>query len=298
MQHKTIVITGGNDGIGYETAKTLASKNANIIILSRNEQKAKQAIEKIIKETGNANVQYVIADLLSLKSVRQAAAQIINSTEKIDVLINNAGATFSKFELSEDGLEKTMATNHFSHFLLTGLLLNSKKLAQDARIINVSSHSHYSAPAKGINFNSLKTNQGYFIMSAYEQSKLANVIFTISLAEKLKSTQITVNSLHPGAIKTHIGNKPDMNWFHSLAWSVLQKTIALSIEEGARTSIYLATSDEVKNISGKYFSSTSRFNRPFAKTQIVPHHKMADDKNQQEKLWQLSETYCDIQYQL
>lgn len=293
---KTIVITGGSDGIGLQTAKSLAATNAHIIITGRNKEKTENAVRLIKETSNNYRVSHYLVDFLDFQSVRYVAKEIDDSVDKIDVLINNAGATFSNFQLSKDGLEKTMATNHFAHFLLTGLLLPKIQLAHSARIINVSSHSHYSAPSGGIDFESIKTNKGYFIMKAYAQSKLANVLFTISLAEKLKAQSITVNSLHPGAIKTNIGNKPDMNWLHSLAWTVLQKTMGLSIEQGAKTSIYLASSDEVNNISGKYFSSTNRFNITWQKPKIVVPLHWANDGELRQELWKVSEQYTQISY--
>ena len=143
MKGKTVIISGGNDGIGYQTALELARMGANLLIVGRNESKVKSAIESIKSTAGNENVQYVIADLSSQKSIRNAAAEIRKRVEKIDVLVNNAGGAFSDFELTEDGLEKTIALNHFAYFLLTGLLLDLVKKSEYARIVNVSSDSHY-----------------------------------------------------------------------------------------------------------------------------------------------------------
>ncbi len=280
MNGKTIVITGGNDGIGYETALALARKGANIIIVSRNEQKAKEAVDHI-KAAGNGNAQYVIADLSSQQSIRKAAAEIRNKVEKIDVLINNAGGTFGQFALTEDGYEKTIATNHFAYFLLTGLLLDLIVKSDYARIVNVSSDSHYRGK---IDFDSFFKNNGYFVLRAYEQSKLANVLFTVELAERLKKTQVTVNALHPGFVKTRIGAKSE----HPVAflWNLMTSIGAITVEKGAATSVYLASSPEVKGITGKYF----------AKCKQKAAKPIANDAALRKKLWEASEKLTGMIY--
>lgn len=280
MNKKTIVITGGNDGIGYQTALELAKMGASILIVSRNEQKAKEAVERIKSATGN-NVQYVLAELSSQKSIRKAAAEIRKRVEKIDVLINNAGGTFGSFELTEDGLEKTIATNHFAYFLLTGLLLDLIKKSEDARVVNVSSDSHFKG---AIDLDSFTKNKSYFVLKAYAQSKLANVLFTFELAERLKHTQVTVNCLHPGFVQTRIGSKS--GHFASFLWIVLTKIAATRLENGAKTSVYLAASPEVKGVSGKYFTKCKPA-EPLA---------VAHDKKLREKLWAASESLSGFAY--
>lgn len=296
MDGKTVLITGATDGIGLATAKELAKRGARIILHGRSRQKAEQAVERIRSETANAHVRYVLADFLSLQSVRNVAQEVLRQTERVDVLINNAGATFSRFELSEDGLEKTIATNHFAPFLLTGLLLEHIRKSEVARIINVASDAHRQFFSRGIDFDSFKTGRGYFIMKSYAQSKLANILFTLELAEQLKRTQVTVNAIHPGTVRTDIGTKPAMKRWHAFAWGRLQKPLALSLEQGARTSVYLAESDEVQGVTGKYFRSCNSLNLPWKKTRIVEPSKRARDAEVRRKLWDLSEAYCGIRY--
>lgn len=293
MKGKTVVITGGNDGIGFATAKELALQGANLLLVCRNEQKAQLAVQRLHTETGTNNATYVMADLLSFASVRQAAAQIIACTTAIDVLINNAGATFSRFELGEDGYEKTITTNHLSHFLLTGLLLPHIQRSTYARIINVASHSHFGFGVS-MDIESFTRNKSYFIMRAYAQSKLANVMFTLDLARKLQNTHVMVNALHPGTIKTDIGAKSAMSSFHAWAWSVWSGVVGLSIKQGAKTSIYLASSPDVEGISGRYYSCTGTLNRLWDKPKAVPYSKLADDADMRTKLWQTSEKACGI----
>ena len=292
MINKTVVITGANDGIGYETAHQLARKGARIIIVCRNEQKASAAVERIKSETDNLEIEFVLADLLSRHSIQDAAGKIRQRTDRVDVLINNAGATFTNFELTEDGLEKTIAINHFAYFLLTGLLLDLIKKSDYARIVNVASDSHYRG---SINFESFKKNEGYFIMKAYGQSKLANVLFTFELAERLKETHITVNCLHPGTIKTNIGSKPAMNWFHSFVWSLSAAIIGNNAKQGAKTSVYLAASDEIRGVTGKYFVSNDKLNRP-TKTKSVKTAPKTFDLELRKRLWEVSEQYSGYAY--
>jgi NAD(P)-dependent dehydrogenase (short-subunit alcohol dehydrogenase family) len=280
MQNKNVLITGGNAGIGLATAIDLAKKGANIFIVSRSEEKAKEAVQKINAESGNTNAKYFLADLSSQKSIRSLAEAVKKEITVLDVLINNAGGVFPDFKLSEDSLEMTIATNHFAYFLLTNLLLDLIKKSDYARIVNVSSGSHYKGK---IDFASFTENKGYFILKAYEQSKLANVLFTQELAERLAATNVTVNALHPGFVKTDIGKK-GTQWYANLFWTISSNLTAISVEDGAKTSIYLASSDAVKNVSGKYFDKCKE------KTPAP----LAADKALQKQLWAESERLCGI----
>ena len=279
MKNKNIIITGGNAGIGLATSIALAKQGANIYIVARSKDKAEAAVKEIISASDNSSVKYFVANLSSQQSVRQLASEIKNEMSVIDVLINNAGGTFSDFTLSEDGLEMTIATNHFAYFLLTNLLLDLVKKSTQGRIVNVASGSHYRGK---MDFESFTTNKSYFIMKAYEQSKLANVLFTNELAERLKGTNVTSNSLHPGFVKTHIGNK-NASWYSGLFWSLVTLG-AISVEDGAKTSVYLASSPEVKNVTGKYFDKCKE-------KEAAP---LALDKNLGRELWKRSEEWCPL----
>lgn len=275
MTNKTILITGGTSGIGFQTAKELAAKGANIHIVGRSKERAEEAVREIKTVSGNSNVHYFLANFSSQKSIRALAQEVKQKLTHIDVLINNAGGVFPDFQLSEDGLEMTIATNHFAYFLLTDLLLDLVKKSHEGRIVNVSSGSHYQGK---LDFESFTKNKGFFTMTAYAQSKLANVFFTQELAERLKETNVTVNCLHPGMVKTNIGNK-DMPWYSSGVWSFVTKLAGITVEDGAKTSVYLASSDEVKGVTGKYFD----------KCKVKEPAKITRDKALQAKLWEVSE---------
>lgn len=253
---KTILITGANSGLGLEAAKQLAKQGNEIILLCRNNEKGKNAMAEIKSFSGNNNICLYTADLSSQKAIEQAATQIKNDFDKIDVLLNNAGAVFNNFQLSNDGIEMTMATNHFNYFWLTYYLFDLLKNANDARIINVASDSHYNA--KKINIDTFYQKKGnYFVLSAYEQSKLANVLFTYALAERVKPYKIIVNALHPGFVYTPIGSK-NGNAFFGAIWSAASKLFGLTVEKGASTHIYLASSDEVNEVTSKYFHNSKQ----------------------------------------
>ncbi len=280
MKNRNVLITGGNAGIGLATAIALAKKGANVYIVSRNQEKAEAAVKQINTEAGNNTAGYFIANLSSQQSIRQLAEAVKAKLPVLDVLINNAGGVFPTFMLSEDGLEMTIATNHFAYFLLTNLLLDTIKKSDYARIVNVSSNSHYKGK---IDFDSFTADNGYFIMKAYEQSKLANVLFTQELAERLQGSQVTVNALHPGFVKTEIGTK-GTQWYASWIWTMMARIGAISVEEGAKTSIYLASSDEVETVSGKYFD----------KCKTREPNPVAGDKALQKQLWAESERWCGL----
>lgn len=279
---KTILVTGSSSGIGLETALALAQQGHEIILAARTEQKLKDAIERIKTETGNNKLKYYTANFSSLKSVRALAESIKRDYNKLDVLVNNAGGVFSEFELNEDGLEMTIATNHYSYFLLTGLLLDLLKKSDEGRIVNVASRSNYRGK---IDFESFTKDKGYFIMKAYGQSKLANVLFTVELAERLKGTNITANCLHPGVVKTDIGTK-DTKWYASFVWTFLSRLAGISVKDGAKTSVFLATSPEVKGVTGKYFD-LCKAKEP---------NKDAHNANLRKELWNISENYAKYTY--
>lgn len=277
MDKKTILITGANSGLGFEAAKQLAKQGHEIILLCRNKEKGEIAVSEIKSYSNNQNIHLYTANLASQKSIEAVAQQIKKDISKLDVLLNNAGGVFNNFQLSEDGIEMTIANNHFNYFWLTYYLFDLLKNGKDARIINVASDSHYSA--KKIDIESFYQKKGnYFVLSAYEQSKLANVLFTYTLAEKAKPYNITVNALHPGFVYTPIGEK-NGNKFFGMVWSAASKLFGLSVEKGARSHIYLASSDEVKDISGKYFHNCKA-----KKSSSISY-----DKNLQAMLWKESE---------
>lgn len=274
---KTILISGANSGLGFEAAKQLAKQGNEIILLCRNKERGETAIADIKSYADNDNIHLYTADLSSQKSIETVATQIKNDFDKLDVLLNNAGAVFNSFQLSKDGIEMTMANNHFNYFWLTYNLFDLLKKGTNARIVNVSSDSHYNA--KHLDVDSFYQKKGnYFVLRAYEQSKLANVLFTYALAEKASSFNITVNALHPGFVYTPIGSK-NGNAFLGMIWSAASKLFGLTVEKGASSHIYLATNKEAATLTGKYIHNCK----------AKKSSEISYNKEVQNELWKESE---------
>ena len=279
MDKKICLVTGANAGIGFETAKSLCASGATTVLICRSEEKARKAAAEIKKEVPDAKTDYAVADLSSQKQVRAMAETIQGRYDKIDVLINNAGSWFSDFELTEDGVERQWAINHLSPFLLTHLLLPNLQKAPDPRIINVSSDSHFHGK---IHFKDVNLRNNYHGLRAYAQSKLANVLFTLEFNRRKASRHGTINAVQPGLVKTDIGLKHTAS-FHGLMWK-LRRLTGVSPQKGAATSIYLASSEEVRGISGKYWD----------KCKPKSAAKKAYEPEDAARLWALSEEMCGI----
>ena len=261
MKGKTVVITGGNAGIGKATAIELAKKGAEIVITSRSEDKAKAAVTEIKSASENDSIKYVLVDLSSQESVRKAAEELKVKFPKIDVLINNAGCYVSDLQLNVDGIEMQFATNHIGHFLLTNLILDNVKAAGNARIINLSSIAHNST--RELNLDDINyANEEYSGWKAYSRSKYCNILFTKELAKRLEKDEITVNAVHPGGVRTEIAEK-NANWYTKLGWTIM-KPFMITVEKGAATSIYLASSLDVSDKTGHYWVKSKQewSNRP------------------------------------
>lgn len=268
MTNKIILITGSTDGIGRQTACELVKMGAKVIIHGRNKDKCLAAIDWIKTKIKNSELDYLIADFSSLEEVRNLANEFLKKYDKLDVLINNAGVYMHEKVLSKDRFEMTFAVNHLSHFLLTNLLLPALKKSDAARIINVSSIAHTRAVIDFSNLNSEHYFDGYY---TYSLSKLANILFTYELAERLIGTKITVNALHPGVISTKL----------------LQTGFNISgasLKEGAATSVYLASSPEVEGVTGKYFIKSAE----------SPSSPLSYSKEYQKKLWEVSEKFVGL----
>ena len=273
LKGNVCMVTGATSGIGVVTAKALAQEGATVIVVGRNKEKSFSVVDQIKKKTGNPNVQYMLADLSVQKEVRQLTEDFTGKFKRLDILVNNAGAVFNKRIETVDGLEMTFALNHLGYFLLTNLLLGTIKASAPSRIINVSSDAHKGAK---INFDDIQGTKKYGVMRAYGQSKLANILFTYELARKLEGSGVTSNALNPGFVASSFGS--NMSGTFRLILRFLQ-LFAMSSENGAETSIYLATSPNVANINGKYF----------VKKKEVRTSVKSYDKNIGEKLWKVSE---------
>jgi NAD(P)-dependent dehydrogenase (short-subunit alcohol dehydrogenase family) len=251
MTGKTVVITGGNSGIGLETAVALAKAGAKTVITARDRARGEAAVADIRARSGHDDVALVVFDLGSMASIREGATAILEQCPRIDVLVNNAGLVLSDRRETTDGFEATFGINHLGPFLLTELLLERIKESAPARIVNVASTAHQGA-RKGLDFDDLQSTRSYGGMQVYSKSKLANIYFTTELARRLEGTGVTVNSLHPGTVATGFARGGDASGILAFGIKVI-KPFILSAEQGARTSVYLASSPEVAGVTGQYF---------------------------------------------
>jgi NAD(P)-dependent dehydrogenase (short-subunit alcohol dehydrogenase family) len=244
-----VLVTGATGGIGLQTAKVLAQMGHSVLIHGRDPRKGEAAVKEVRSTAAaNVDVRFLQADFASLAQVRDLAAQVVASVPRLDVLINNAGCGNLSRTVTTDGYETTFAVNHLAPFLLTNLLLGKLKESAPARIVNVASRAHR---GKEIDFEDLMSVRGYGVMRTYGRSKLANILFTRALAKRLVGSKVTANCLHPGLIATGIGQT------HALArlvWKLIVKVRGgISVEEGAKTSVYLATASNVEGLSGGYY---------------------------------------------
>lgn len=272
MAITTTVITGATSGIGEATAFALAKKGHALYLLVRNVPKGEELKQKLIDETGNKNINIINCDLADLASVAAATNQLKEKLFNINILINNAGGMFNDFTLSEDGFEMTFALNHLGHFLLTTSLMPLLEKGH-ARIINVSSDMHNMGKP---DFESLQNPEKYSAMKAYGNSKLFNIYFTKTIADRYGDKGVTAYALHPGVVKTNFNTK--LKGFLKVFFS-LATPFMITPEKGAETSIYLATAPKLETKSGLYFY----------KKKVTKTSSAASDVNARNKLWQLSE---------
>lgn len=249
MDRKIVMVTGGTSGIGYYTAQEIARMGATVVIVGRDEGKCLSSVEKIQHESGNHAVSYLLADLSSQRQIRSIARKFLDQHEHLDVLVNNAGGANLFRQVSEDGLERTFAVNHLAYFMLTNMLLDALKNSPRARVISVSSGSHY---GEHIDFNDLQTRHFYNPVKAYGRSKLANILFAYELARRMDGKNVTSNALTPGMVATDIWKKVNP-WLTPFIYPVVER-IAQTPLQGAQTSIYLATSPEMERVTGMYYA--------------------------------------------
>ena len=288
----TVLITGGNTGIGKETARVLASRGARVIITSRNAERGRKAVAEIRERSRRDDVEVMSLDLASFQSIRAFAKEFISRFDRLDVLVNNAGVVWIEQRgETADGFELMFGVNHLGHFLLTDLLLDTIVASAPARIVNVASHGYLLA-AEGLDFDDLQNEGDFKGFALYGHSKLANVYFTRELARRLGSRGVTVNALHPGFVKTELGhvrtedrvaqaaakkskpaksdsNRPDLSHLPP----------PLPVEEGALTSIHLASSPEVEGVTGGYFDQCK----------AIDVNEVAADAEAAQRLWSVSE---------
>ncbi|HTY47392.1 MAG TPA: SDR family oxidoreductase [Methanomassiliicoccales archaeon] len=273
LNGRLMLITGATSGIGKAAANALAAKGASLVILARNEEKAKAATAEIASRTGNKSLEIIRCDLSSLDNVRSAAKEFLSKHERLDVLIANAGVIQGKRHLTADGFEYTLGVNHLAHFVLTNLLLDTLKRSAPSRVVVTSSASHLRAH---MDFDDLMEARSYSPWKAYGQSKLANTLFTFELSKRLEGTKVTANCFHPGLVRTSIG--AGLGGISGFAYPI-SYPFAISPEKGAETLVYLASSPEVEGVTGDYF---------YQKKPDVTNPEVKDP-NVQKRLWEVSE---------
>jgi NAD(P)-dependent dehydrogenase (short-subunit alcohol dehydrogenase family) len=277
VKGKVVLVTGATFGIGQATALQIARMGATVIVAGRNEAKSQAVVHSLRQETGNPNVDYLLADLSSISQTTALAQEFQARYDRLDVLINNVGVFLWRRHETVDGLEHTFALNHLvGYFLLTRLLLDRLRASAPSRIVSVSSDAHFGGK---IHFDDLQGQRRFSGWKAYSQSKLANVLFTYALARRLEGSGVTANTLHPGVVASGFpvpDNTPDVL---ARGFLKLYGLVARSPSEGAETSVYLATAPEVEGVTGRYF----------AEKQPKESAEISYDQAIQERLWRVSE---------
>jgi NAD(P)-dependent dehydrogenase (short-subunit alcohol dehydrogenase family) len=272
MQGKICLVTGASGGIGFFTARGLALKGAHVVIVGHDRDRGEKARQRINAAAAEGAAEFMLADLSAQDQIRRFVDDFRHEHAHLDVLANNVGGAFVRRRETAGGLEMTFALNHLSYFTVTCLLLDALRASAPARIVNVASESHRNAR---MHWDDLQLKRGYNTLRAYGQSKLANLLFTYELDRRLEETGVTINALHPGFVHTNIGKQ---NWLARIIMNVMHALFAKPPEEGAQTSIYLASSPEVEGVSGKYFID----NQP------VSSSSRSYDEAAARRLWEIS----------
>lgn len=278
MNGKICMVTGATSSIGEVTARELARLGATVIVVGRNPGKSVATVNMIKQQTGNPNVEFMLADLSSQREIRQLAQQFQSRYQHLHVLVNNAGAVFTRRQESADGIEMTFAVNYLGYFLLTNLLLDVLQASAPSRIINVSADVQHHIVTK-IDFDDLQRKKKYRFWDVYMQTKLADWMFTYELAQWLKGTSVTANALHPGVLSSNLGM--NNGGILLLIWRLIKplaKVVLTSPEKGAQTMIYLAISPEMEGITGEFFM----------KQKAIESYKVFINKDSTSRLWQVS----------
>ena len=274
MQHKNIIITGATDGIGLAAAKSIAKKGYHISLVGRNPDKGKKALEAIIEYSGNENLDFFECDLSLVANVKDLADRIKNKHSKIDVLLNNAGGANKNKNITSEGLEKTFATNQMNYFVLSTELLNILSESNDGRIVNVASNAHIGAE---VDYENINSEKNFSAWTSYCVSKLMNIMFTYQLSAM--QDRVSVNVLHPGFVDTNIAGNEGNLIKYIVKFGA--KMFARTVDNGADSSIYLSTSDEVKGVSGKYFF----------KCREIKSSRASYNQEDWKKVWDLCEDF-------
>jgi retinol dehydrogenase-12 len=281
LDGKNVVVTGASSGIGLETARSLASKGARVIMVVRSKERGDAAIANIKQTAPDARLELVLGDLYSLAETRKAGAEIRTRIDRLDVLVNNAGLVHTSRVLTGDGFERTFALNHLAAFLISYELRDLLAAAAPARIVTVSSMGHMFAKVKWDDLPYCAN--GYSETRAYGNSKLCNIWFARESARRLTARGVTSNALHPGGVASNFGASGSVLY---RIGTKLARPFLLTSAQGARTSIFLASAPEISGVSGEYFVKC----KP-----ATPSRAARDDANAN-RLWQLSEQLCGVQW--
>ena len=274
MQQKNIIITGATDGIGLAAAKSIASKGYHVGLVGRNPDKGNKAMEEIIAHSGNENLDFLHCDLSLVRDVKGLADRIKQKYSKIDVLLNNAGGANKTKKITSEGLEKTFATNQMNYFVLSTELLNIISESNDGRIVNVASNAHIGAK---VDYDNINSEKSFSAWTSYCVSKLMNIMFTYQLSSM--QDKVSVNVLHPGFVDTNIAGNEGNLIKYIVKFGA--KMFARTVDNGADSSIYLSTSDEVQGVSGKYFF----------KCREIKSSRASYNQEDWKKVWDLCEDY-------
>jgi len=281
LDGKVAIVTGSNTGCGKWTAIDLAKRGARVIMACRSVERGEAALMEVKKISGSNDVYFMQLDLASLESVKRFAESFLKEYSQLHILVNNAAIMMNPFTKTEDGFESQFGVNHLGHFALTNLLLKRIKASAPARIINVSSRAHLMGV---INFDDISSEKSYSQFGAYSRSKLANVLFTNELERKLKGTDITSYSLHPGLVASELGRQTLVNRFFYSLLTPFERTC----EQGAQTTVYCAVQEGLEKDSGKYFANCG----------ISTPNSVVHDEGIAKKLWELSENMTGVKFEL
>jgi NAD(P)-dependent dehydrogenase (short-subunit alcohol dehydrogenase family) len=279
LKGKVCIVTGSNSGIGKETALALAKMDALVIMVVRNRERGEKTKAEIVGQSGSKSVDIMICDLASMESIRHFAREFKERYRRLDVLINNAGAVFNRREVTNEGFERTLAVNYLGPFLLTHELTSLLKSSAPSKVINLSSGLHKSGK---INFDDLQSEKKYDGMKVYASAKLMVIMFTYELARRLEGTGVSVNVVQPGFAATNLGRNTGS--LRSAIMFKMVRPMQISAKKGAETSVYLASSHEVKNVAGKCFTKMHE-----TATALLSY-----DQKLQEQLWNKTIELLDL----
>lgn len=271
IEDQVIIVTGSNSGIGKATAKALAGMGATVVMAVRNRERGEKAREEIVAETGSQKVTVMICDLASKDSIRRFAEEFKKEYDRLDVLMNNAGAVFARRLLTVDGIESSMAVNYVGPFLLTRELLPLLKASAPSRIVNTSSGMNRTGE---IDFDDLQSERGYKGMQAYASSKLMLIAYTLGLARRLEGTGVTANAVEPGFVATNLGRSSG-SLLNSVMFALV-RPMQITPERAAENSVYVATSPELEGVTGKNFAKKREKETP----------PIANDGEVRRRLWE------------